>query len=121
MVGELDRRDWMRLVAVLAAAGPAAAQTAQVTQATPPPKVTKEMLHNALQLIGLEFTEEQQAMMLPGVNRAINGYEGLRKIEVPLDTEPATRFYPTRPAIARQVFADAGKAQKLRFRRGARF
>ncbi len=101
MLGELDRRDWMKLVAVLSVAAPSEAQAPQAPQAqpaaAPAQRVTKEMLHNALQLVGLEFTEAQEAMMLPGVNRALNGYEALRKIDVPLDTEPATRFYPTKP------------------------
>jgi Asp-tRNA(Asn)/Glu-tRNA(Gln) amidotransferase A subunit family amidase len=96
---ELDRRDWMRLMTVLAAAGPVAAQAPQgQPSAATPPKVTKEMLHNALQLIGLEFTAEEETMMLPGLNRGLTGYDALRKIDVPLDTEPATRFYPTKPA-----------------------
>jgi Asp-tRNA(Asn)/Glu-tRNA(Gln) amidotransferase A subunit family amidase len=92
------RRDWMRLIVVLSVAS---ASEAQVPQAQPPPaqpaRVTKEMLHGALQLIGLDFTDEQETMMLPGLNRALTGYEALRKIDVPLDTEPATRFYPTKP------------------------
>jgi Asp-tRNA(Asn)/Glu-tRNA(Gln) amidotransferase A subunit family amidase len=63
------------------------------------------MLHGALQLIGLDFTEEQEAMMLPGLNRALTGYEALRKIDVPLDTEPAVRFYPTKPAAKPAKFS----------------
>jgi Asp-tRNA(Asn)/Glu-tRNA(Gln) amidotransferase A subunit family amidase len=63
------------------------------------------MLHRALHLIGLDFTEEQEAMMLPGVNRALTGYETLRKIDVPLDTEPATRFYPTKPSAKPAKFS----------------
>src|SRR5438046_2664623 len=99
MPDDLDRRDWMRLVIVLAAAGLAPAQAPQGRpQDQAPPRVTKEMLHSALHLIGLEFTDVQETMMLPGVNRALNNYDELRKIEVPLDTEPATRFYPTKPA-----------------------
>src|SRR5580704_12879347 len=48
----LDRRDWMRLVAVLAAASASEAQSPQgQTQAAPPARVNKEMLHGALQLI----------------------------------------------------------------------
>src|SRR5579864_368604 len=102
----LDRRDWMKLIAVLSVASPGVAQ-APPGQAAPAPtaRVTKEMLQGALQLIGLEFTSEQEAMMLPGVNRALNGYEALRKIDVPLDTEPATRFYPTKPVAKPAKFS----------------
>jgi Asp-tRNA(Asn)/Glu-tRNA(Gln) amidotransferase A subunit family amidase len=62
-----------------------------------PQRVSKEQLKAALEIIGLEFTEAQRDQMLPGVNRALNGYEGLRKIEVPLDTEPAFHFRPALP------------------------
>ncbi len=65
----------------------------------PPQRVTKEMLRQALELIGLEFAEEQQAMMLREVNRNLAGYEQLRKIPVPLDTEPAFRFDPRLPGV----------------------
>jgi Asp-tRNA(Asn)/Glu-tRNA(Gln) amidotransferase A subunit family amidase len=109
MTEELDRRDWMRLVAVLSVAAPAAAQapaaaTQQSQRPSVPQRVSKENLHHALKLMGLEFTEEQETMMLPGLNRALNGYEELRKIDVPLDTEPATRFYPTRPQVKAAKF-----------------
>ena len=74
----LDRRDWMRLVAVLSAASASEAQAPQgQTPAAPPARVTKEMLHGALQLIGLDFTDAQETMMLPGLNRALTGYEPL--------------------------------------------
>src|ERR1044072_6154809 len=36
-------------------------------------------------------------MALPGVNRNLANYEALRKIEVPLDTEPAIAFHPALP------------------------
>ena len=109
MTEELDRRDWMRLVAVLSVAAPASAQapapgTRQDQAANVPQRISKENLHHALKLIGLEFTDEQETMMLPGLNRALNGYEELRKIEVPLDTEPATRFYPTKPQVKAAKF-----------------
>jgi Asp-tRNA(Asn)/Glu-tRNA(Gln) amidotransferase A subunit family amidase len=35
--------------------------------------------------------------MLRGVNQALFGYEGLRKVDVPLDTEPAFTFRPGLP------------------------
>ena len=37
--------------------------------------------------------------MLPVVNRTLGNYEGLRKIPVPLDTEPAFRFHPALPGM----------------------
>src|ERR1700736_1526131 len=111
MDGTLDRRAWLRLISVLAAAGAPVveaqvpAPAPQPAPATPPQRVDKEALHQALKLIGLEFTEAQEAMMLPGINRALAGYEELRKIQVPLDPEPAIRFYPTAPKKRAAKFA----------------
>jgi Asp-tRNA(Asn)/Glu-tRNA(Gln) amidotransferase A subunit family amidase len=112
MTGELDRRDWMRLVAILSVAGPLEAQAPQGQQAAQSQRISKEMLHSALQLIGLEFTEAQETMMLPGVNRALTGYEALRKIDVPLDTEPATRFYPSKPTVKTAKFSPTQEKPK---------
>ena len=47
-------------------------------------------------------------MALPGVNRNLANYEALRKIEVPLDTEPAIAFHPALPGKKY-----AGRAVKL--------
>jgi len=110
MAENLNRRDWVRLVAVLSAAAPSQAQ--EQTPPAPPARVTKEMLHAALQLIGLDFTAAQEAMMLAGVNQALTGYEALRKIDVPLDTEPATRFYPTKPAAKPARFSPTPEKPK---------
>jgi Asp-tRNA(Asn)/Glu-tRNA(Gln) amidotransferase A subunit family amidase len=54
------------------------------------------MLHVAEKLIGIEFTDAQEAMALGGVNRNLDAYETVRKIDIPLDTEPATAFHPAR-------------------------
>ncbi len=90
---DLDRRTWIRL------AGALGALRAVELEAQPPQPVTKETLHQALELIGLEFTPEQEAMMLPSVNRNLASYGELRKIAVPLDTEPAIRFDPRLPGV----------------------
>ncbi len=63
---------------------------------TPAPRITKEMMHEAEKLIGIELTDAQEAMALPGVSRYLDGYEAVRKIDVPLDTEPAIAFHPVR-------------------------
>ena len=63
---------------------------------TPAPRITKEMMRQAEKLIGIEFTDAQEAMALGGVNRNLDSYETIRKIDIPLDTEPAIAFHPTR-------------------------
>ena len=59
---------------------------------TPAPRITKEMMRQAEKLIGIEFTDAQEAMSLGGVNRNLDSYETIRKIDIPLDTEPAVTF-----------------------------
>jgi len=102
---ELDRRTFVKMLPAAGVAGLAAghldvtlAETVQQPPATQPAqRVTKEMLHATEQLIGVELNDEQETMALRGVNQNLSAYEGLRKIDVPLDTEPATAFHPALP------------------------
>lgn len=75
--------------------GAAAAQQGRGPGA--PMRVTKEQLKDALDILGLDFNEAERALMLPVVNRALTGYESLRKLDIPLDTEPAFHFRPALP------------------------
>lgn len=94
----IDRRTFVKLIpaagAALAHPEIAEAQAQQGTPQAPPQRVTREMMRQAEQLIGIELTEAQENMALPGVNRNLSSYETLRKIDVPLDTEPAIAFHP---------------------------
>jgi Asp-tRNA(Asn)/Glu-tRNA(Gln) amidotransferase A subunit family amidase len=102
-----SRRSFVKLLPALGAAGLAAtklpldalAQTPTPSPSpspTPAPRITKEMMHTAEKLFGLEFTDAQEAMALAGVNRNLDAYETVRKIDIPLDTEPAIAFHPAR-------------------------
>jgi hypothetical protein len=107
----VDRRTWMKLLPAIAAVSampphllaqnppgaPAGIGTGRGFQQQVPQRVTKEMLHQALNLIGIEFTDAEETMMLPGINRSLANYEILRKINIPLDTEPGFRFIPLLP------------------------
>jgi Asp-tRNA(Asn)/Glu-tRNA(Gln) amidotransferase A subunit family amidase len=62
-----------------------------------PLRVTKDMLRQAEKLMGIELTDAQEAMALPNANTNLERYEALRKIDIPLDTEPATLFHPALP------------------------
>ena len=93
----MGRRTWLQLAGVLAAARKASAAPQQEGRAPVPQRVTAEQLKAALVLIGIEFDDEQVTLALPGVNRAIVGYEAIRKVEIPLDTEPAFSFHPGLP------------------------
>ena len=114
---KLDRRSFVKLLPAAGVAGltvansiPTSAQTGTgVSSSQPAQRVTREMMHATEQLIGIELTEAQETMALGGVNRNLSSYEALRKIDVPLDTEPATAFHPALP----------GKLKQLRERKGA--
>ena len=98
----LNRRGFVRNIAAAGLAAPfvdASILTAQQTQQPQTtPRVTKEILHAAEQLIGIELTDAQESMALQSVNGNLSAYETLRKIEIPLDTEPAIAFHPAPPA-----------------------
>lgn len=59
-----------------------------------PAKLSTATLKEALRTAGLEFREEQLAMMLPNIERSVQGLAALRGLAVPLDTDPAFRFDP---------------------------
>ena len=107
----VGRRNFVKLLPALGAAGltvsqlplDALAQTPSPTplpspspSPTPAPRITKEMMRQAEKLIGIEFTDAQEAMALGGVNRNLDAYETNRKLDIPLDTEPAIAFHPAR-------------------------
>jgi Asp-tRNA(Asn)/Glu-tRNA(Gln) amidotransferase A subunit family amidase len=92
-----------RFVKLLPAAGAALAMPAaeggveSQAQTAPAGRISREMLHEAAQLIGVPLTEAEETQALPGVNRNLTSYETLRRIAVPLDTELATLFNPALP------------------------
>ena len=97
----LGRRTLLHLAGVFAAARTSSAAPQQQERRQPvTQRVTAEQLKAALTLIGLEYDDAQIAMVLPSVNRAIVGYEEIRKVDIPLDTEPAFAFHPGLPGRA---------------------
>ncbi len=107
------RRTFVKLLPAAGAAGVAVSKApltalAQTPTPTPaaspsptpaPQRVTKEMLRNTEKLIGIELNDKQEDMALPGVNRNLDSYDVVRKIDVPLDTEPAIVFHPALPGF----------------------
>ena len=107
----VDRRSFVKLMPALGLAAATLPElTRKVTAQTPAPvpsptptptpaplRVTKEMLRGAEQLFGIELTDAHKQMALQSANTNLDRYETLRKIEVPLDTEPATLFHPALP------------------------
>jgi Asp-tRNA(Asn)/Glu-tRNA(Gln) amidotransferase A subunit family amidase len=126
---QINRRSFVKLlpaagaasftITSLDAAPDAALAQAQQAQQQTSQRVTREMLRSAEQLIGVELTEAQEAMALSGVNRNLASYESLRKIDVPLDTEPAIAFHPAPPGKkfnAAKTRIKAGKVEPPKFK-----
>src|SRR5256885_14754550 len=109
----INRRNFVKLLPAAGAAGLVVSKAplktlAQTPSPTPMPsprpsptplRVTKEMMHNAEKLIGIELTDAQETMAVRGVNGNLDSYEAIRKIDVPLDTEPAIAFHPALPGF----------------------
>ncbi|MFQ5825150.1 MAG: amidase family protein, partial [bacterium] len=62
-------------------------------------KITKEMLTEAENLAGLEFTDEERDLMLKGLNEYLEKYEELRKIPLDNSVSPALQFNPILPGM----------------------
>src|ERR1041384_2456348 len=62
-------------------------------------RVKKDDLKHAEKIIGIDFNDKEEDMALPGVNRNLDSYDVVRKIDVPLDTEPAVVFHPELPGF----------------------
>ena len=93
----MKRRSLLQLPAVAALATAQQPAPPSVPTSAPPStpqRISKEQVTAALQLLGLDFAPEQVELMLRGVNRGLTGFEDLRKVDVPLDTEPGFSFHP---------------------------
>src|ERR1043166_5327155 len=107
----INRRNFVKALPAAGAAAIAVSKAplkslAQTPSPTPGPspsptplRITKEMMHSAEKLIGIELTDKQEDMALRNVNGNLDSYEVVRKIEVPLDTEPAVVFHPALPGF----------------------
>jgi Asp-tRNA(Asn)/Glu-tRNA(Gln) amidotransferase A subunit family amidase len=62
-----------------------------------PAKFGKDVLKCAEQIDGLSFTDAEEELAVGGASRNLDSYEELRKLAVPLDTEPAITFRPYLP------------------------
>jgi Asp-tRNA(Asn)/Glu-tRNA(Gln) amidotransferase A subunit family amidase len=112
----VDRRAFVKALPALGVAGLAAtnlslqslAQTpAPTTSPAPALRITKDMLREAEKLIGIDFNDAHEAMALAGVNRNLDSYETVRKIDIALDTEPAIAFHPAKPR--KQLYSSRNK------------
>ena len=111
----INRRNFVKVLPAAGAAALAVSKAplkafAQTPSPTPSPipsptpsptplRITTEMMHNAEKLIGIELTDAQETMAVRGVNTNLDSYEVVRKIDIPLDTEPAIVFHPALPGF----------------------
>lgn len=108
----ITRRTFVKVLPAAGAAAVVASKTpltalAQTptpsAQASPGPspqtRIKRDDLRHAEKLFGIDFNDKQEEMALPGVNRLLDSYEAVRKIDVPLDTEPAVVFHPELPGF----------------------
>jgi len=60
-------------------------------------EVTPEMIRAAEWIAGIEFTEDERALMVDGVTEALGDYEALRAVPLDNGVAPAVRFDATPP------------------------
>ena len=63
------------------------------------PRITDDMLKNALAVAGLAFSDEDRKTVLQGVNRSLTGFEEVRKLEIPNDVGPPFYFSSIVPGM----------------------
>lgn len=61
--------------------------------------ITKEMVKQAEQLSGLDFTEAEREELLQGLNQNARAYAQLRTVELPNAIPPAVQFDPVLPGM----------------------
>ena len=94
----IGRRAFLGTVPAAVAAGVAApAMAGQVGQQQTASRLSKDALEGSEKLLGLDFNDAEDEMILRSASRNLDSYDALRKLEVPLDTEPAVTFRPYLP------------------------
>lgn len=92
----MNRRRFFSALTSAFAAGAAAPALAQAPAAAPP-RIDRLRLDAAESIFGVDFTEAEEQMALGSVNRNLQSFEELRKLNIPLGTEPAITFRPYLP------------------------
>jgi 3-deoxy-7-phosphoheptulonate synthase len=124
MKKHIGRRRFLKTVPAVAAtiAAPAALSSSVSAQrggAAPPLTFGKDALKSAGQIAGLQLADAEEDAALSGVGRNLESYETLRKLPVPLDTEPAITFAPRGTGQRAHKMADSSR-KKVLFAKPAR-
>jgi len=107
----MNRRRFFSTLLAAGAAAPALAQQ----PASAPPRIDRLRLDAAESLFGVDFNEAEEQMALNSVNRNLDSYDQLRKLNIPLDTEPAITFRPYLPG--KKPTGKSTPGAKLKFAR----
>lgn len=75
--------------------------------------ISKEMLTEAKNLAGLEFTDEERDLMLEGLDEYLEKYEELRKISIANSVPPALNFNPILPGMRFETESKPLKMSKV--------
>ena len=102
------------------AGGLAAPALAQQTNQDAPLRISKDTLDCGEKIFGVDFNDAEEEAALRGVNRSLESFEQLRKLDIPLDTEPAITFRPYLPGRKPKPGATPGAAIKVAFQVPAR-
>ncbi len=63
-------------------------------------RITKEMLQDAEQITGLEFTDQERELMVEGLNKHLKSYEKMREVRLDNSVVPAFQFNPVVPGMS---------------------
>ncbi|MEO5742872.1 MAG: amidase [Vicinamibacterales bacterium] len=108
----MNRRKFFSTLIAASASAPVLGQ-----QASTPPRIDRLRLDAAESIFGVDFNEAEEQMALNSVNRNLDSYEQLRKLDIPLDTEPAVTFRPYLPG--KKPTGKATPGAKLRYAKPA--
>jgi Asp-tRNA(Asn)/Glu-tRNA(Gln) amidotransferase A subunit family amidase len=90
-----SRRRFLRVIPAAVAGAIAAPALAQ--QAAGDLTLTKETLDCGEKIFGVDFTDAEEDAIVRGVNRNLESFEALRKVDIPLDTDIPLVFHPYLP------------------------
>ena len=110
------RRQFLKVVPAAVAGGLAVPALARQAQEAQNQRISKEMLDVVEKVLGVDFSDAEQEQALRGVNRNLDTFETLRKLDIPLDTEPAVTFRPYLPGKAPKPGATPGAKIKVTLR-----
>src|SRR5262245_21888912 len=104
-----------RFLASIPAVAGGLAAPALAQQSTPetPLRISKAPLDCGQQIFGVDFNDAEEDAALRGVNRSLESFEQLRKVDIPLDTEPAVTFRPYLPGRRPKPGATPGAPIKV--------